>query len=254
MPLDRVIDLVPLRIRLVDANGEVRVGLELANEMIGEAAILAEHDSHLPGTGLAEIDRRIGMHRDERRRLPLGEAALKAGIDGGMIGGVDLLEPPRALRLGKPEIRRHGAAFALANDQAFRRWHAIAVDDEAGRVGPQQRSIESHREAPSNTERPGIPGDMGLKRVFRESEGCIRVRDAVRGVIADEDEWSWAVWIFRDDQPALRKPGLRVFAWSSSRPAKRRFGDLAWNRHGRLLEMASIMRRLAGGAPTGFRS
>src|SRR5262245_57321364 len=119
MPLYGVIDLVPRRIGLVDANRKGRVGLKLADEKIGQATILAKHDSHLPGTGLAEIDRGIGMHRDERCRLPPGEAALKTGIDRGMVGSVDLLEPPRALGLGKPEIRRHWASFALADDQAF---------------------------------------------------------------------------------------------------------------------------------------
>ena len=212
MALDRVIDLVPRRIWLIDANRKGRVGLELADENIGQAAVLTEHDSDLPGTGLAEINRGIGMHRDERRRLPPGEAALKTGIDRGMIGGMDLLEPPRALRLGKPEIRWHGAPLALADDQAFRRRHAIAVDDQAGCVRPEQRSVESHREAPGDAERPGIPGDVGQKRVFGEPEGRIRVRDAVRGMIADEDERPWTVWIFRNDQAALREPGLRVFA------------------------------------------
>src|SRR5262245_7091225 len=125
MLLYGVIDLVPRRVGLVDDNRKVRVGLKLSDEKIGQATILANHDSDLPGTGLAEIDRGIGMHRDERCRLPPGEAALKTGIDGGMIGSMDLLEPPRALRLGKPEICRHGAAFALADDQAFRRWHAV---------------------------------------------------------------------------------------------------------------------------------
>ena len=184
------------------------------------------------------------MHRDERGRLPPGEAALETGIDRGMVGGVDLVEPPRALRLGEPEIRRHGAPFALAHDQAFRLRRAIAVDDEAGRVGPEQRSVESHREAPGDAERPGIPGDMGRKRVFGKSEGHIRVRDAVRGMIADEDERPGAVWIFADDQAASPTPALRVLARLPPHPAKRRFGELASNRHGRLLDLASIMRPL----------
>ena len=78
MPLDRVIDLVGRRIGLVDADGERRVGFEPANQQIGHAAILGEHDSHLPRSGLAEIDRGIGVDRDERGRLTPGKAAPQA--------------------------------------------------------------------------------------------------------------------------------------------------------------------------------
>src|SRR5262245_52119449 len=42
MPLDRVIDLVPRRVGLVDADRKGRVGLEVANKKIGQAAVLAD--------------------------------------------------------------------------------------------------------------------------------------------------------------------------------------------------------------------
>ena len=64
--VDRVIDLIGRRIRLIDADGERGIGFQAADEAIGEAAIVAEHDAHLPGAALAEKDRREGMDRDDR--------------------------------------------------------------------------------------------------------------------------------------------------------------------------------------------
>ena len=108
MALDRIVDLVARRIWRVDANGERRVGLKPADKNIGQAAIVAEHDSNLPRARLSEIDRSIGVDRDERGRLPPGQAAPEACIDRGMVGSVDLVEPPCALRLGEPRLAGTG--------------------------------------------------------------------------------------------------------------------------------------------------
>jgi len=43
MTLDRVIDLIGRSIRLIDADGERGIGLQSANEIIGQPAILAEY-------------------------------------------------------------------------------------------------------------------------------------------------------------------------------------------------------------------
>ena len=94
MALDRIIDLIARRIWRVDANGERRIGPQSADKNIGQAAIVAEYDSNLPRARLSEIDRGEGMDRDERGRLPPGQAAPEACIDCGMVGSVDLVEPP----------------------------------------------------------------------------------------------------------------------------------------------------------------
>ena len=67
MAAERVVDPVGRGIGLVDADGERWVGLKLADEEIGKAAIVVEQDADLPGPCLAEIDRGEGVDGDQRR-------------------------------------------------------------------------------------------------------------------------------------------------------------------------------------------
>ena len=90
MAFDRVIDPVGRGIRLVDADGEGGIGFQSADQEIGKAAIVAEHDADLPRAALAEIDRREGVDGDQRRLHAGGNAALQAGVDRVMIGRMDV--------------------------------------------------------------------------------------------------------------------------------------------------------------------
>ena len=58
MPLDRVVDIVGRGVGLVDANRERRVGLQLPDETIGQAPVVAKDDTDLPGPLPSE---KIGM-------------------------------------------------------------------------------------------------------------------------------------------------------------------------------------------------
>ena len=77
-------------------------------------------------------------------------------------------------------------ALAFGDDEARDVGCAIAVDDEAGDVGPDQRRIELGRQKPRHGERARVPCDMRLQRIFLEAErvrspqGCGWRRDRRR--------------------------------------------------------------------------
>ena len=80
---------------------------------------------------------------------------------------------------------------------------AVAVDDEAGDVGPEQRPIEFCREQARHGKRAGVPRDMRCKRTGGKSERRILLRDAIRGMIAEDHEGPGARFVLRHDQIAV---------------------------------------------------
>ena len=100
-------------------------------------------------------------------------ATCKARVDRRVIGRMDALEPPLALACAQAAVRWNGTALTFHDNEARDIRSAIAVDDEAGDVGPDERRIEFGRQEPRHCERAGVPGNMSLKRVLIITERSI---------------------------------------------------------------------------------
>ena len=109
----------------------------------------------------------------------------------------------------------HRPAFAFGDDETRHVGCAIAVDDEAGDVGPNQRGVEISRKKPRHRERARVPSDMRLQGVFGETERRVFRGDAIGGVVADDYDRSEAIRILNHDRlaspvahPLPHLPGL----------------------------------------------
>ena len=140
------------------------------------------------------------MDRDQRRRQVGCLTPREASFDRRMIGAMDRIEPALALFIAQGAVGLDLPAFAFGDDEARDVGCAIAVDDEAGDVGPDQRRIELGRQKPRHGERAGVPGDMRLQRIFFEAERGVVRRDAIGGVIADDYDRSDTIRILNHDR------------------------------------------------------
>ena len=140
------------------------------------------------------------MDRDQRRRQVGCLTPREASFDRRMIGAMDRIEPALALSIAQGAVGLDLPAFAFGDDKARDVGCAIAVDNEAGDVGPDQWRIELGRQEPRHGERAGVPGDMRLQRIFFEAERGVVRRDAIGGVIADDYDRSDTIRILNHDR------------------------------------------------------
>jgi len=145
MAPDRVVDEVCRRVGLVRADAKSGVGPEPVKKDICHAAIVVEHDADLPWARLAEIDGGEGVNGNEGRLQSSIVPPREAGIDGGVVGAVNIGKPPRALRIVHGAVGGDRTAFALGDDETVRVLWPVAIDDQAGGIWPNKRRVEPHR-------------------------------------------------------------------------------------------------------------
>ena len=140
----------------------------------------------MPGPCDAAIDRREGMHRDDRprRRAPRPKEA----VDGVVERTIDRGDALGARRRGEAGIAGHRRRFAHRGDGIGRLRIAVEIDDEAGDRGMDERRVEARRQPLRHREGARIPGDVALALRRREAECAVAGWKCVRGVLADEDE------------------------------------------------------------------
>ncbi|MCJ7824004.1 MAG: lactate racemase domain-containing protein, partial [Anaerolineales bacterium] len=139
-------------------------------------------------------------------RIPYGKSFLTANLPDDI--GVDVIEPPEVSPAVNPLEVVQSALDNLLGDVDWENFTgsrsvAIAVNDKTGDIRPEERRIEQRRQVARHREGPRVPSDMRRKSIVGEAERLIVLRNAIRGVIANNHEGSGTFRIFHDDRTAM---------------------------------------------------
>lgn len=105
-------------------------------------------------------------------------------------------------------VARHPRRLADLRHQVAGAGIPVAVDHEARHVGPDKRRIKLRGKVPGYAERARIPGNMRKARCLIEPQVAKLGRNAVRGMIAQQDEGPLRLRILDADHVAgMKRPG-----------------------------------------------
>jgi hypothetical protein len=107
------------------------------------------------------------------------------------------------LRLAEPDISRHGGALAHLDDRRWRARRPVAVDDEAGIVLPDEHRVERVRHPSADRAHADIPGDVAFEFRRPKAKRLQAPRQAVAGVIGDDEQRRAAVRVDHRDRRRL---------------------------------------------------
>gem|GEM_PF-7112267 len=224
-----VIDTVRWRVGLVLAHDQRSVRPERGEQGIGEAAVFGHHQPDMPGPGPAPVDGGEAVHGDEGRRRWC--PCLDHRLDGGVVGVVDVPDPAGAEFLRQVPVAGNGRVLAEHRHRIRRRRRPVAVDEETGGIGIDERRRKLPCKAAGHRQCPRIPGDMPL-HVGRGNPGIAEAgRHPVRGMIAEDHESARCLGVLDADQ--ARRTVIRRCRNSHSRsslfPAPGRAGFIFLN-------------------------
>ena len=120
--------------------------------------------------------------------VPVASAASIVRADRVVIGPVVALDPFRALALVDRAVSRNHRPVGEPHDQRRIVAAAIGIDQETRELRQHRRRVETPRQRQRHGAGAGIPGDVTRERVGSEPQRPISGRDAVLGMIADQDE------------------------------------------------------------------
>ncbi len=143
------------------------------------------------------------MHRHENRPPARGLAVCNRARDGLVKRQIDLLHPRTPLCRRHAPVAGHVIDFAENRHRRVGLRRPVAVIGEPRKALVDQRAVELLAEQSGDRQCAGIPGDMTLERLFREPERSQTLGHAVRGMLADEEEFSLRLRILDRDRVAL---------------------------------------------------
>jgi hypothetical protein len=170
MPVERVIDPVGRRVRLVISNTKFAAGAQQLEQRLRQPPIRPGQYTDMPGSLFFPIHRREAVDGHDLGRGISGHAVFDNCVERAVVRLINRLNAARAIFRRDFVVTRNHGVLADRYHRAVMSRVTIHVQDETGHRGMDQRRVQQTGESACELESAGVPCDVAIQLSGRQAQ------------------------------------------------------------------------------------